>query len=93
MRELHAIVHGRVQGVSFRFNALFEARRLDIKGWVKNRPDGTVETAAAGSQAALEAYLDWLRQGPPGSTVTKVEADWRETAQEYASFEILYGTD
>ncbi|HLY27782.1 MAG TPA: acylphosphatase [Aggregatilineales bacterium] len=93
MRELHAIVYGRVQGVSFRFNALAEARRLDIKGWVKNRPDGTVETTACGSQPALDSYLDWLQRGPTGAWVSQVETDWRETPQDYDSFEILYGTE
>jgi acylphosphatase len=93
VRELHAVIHGRVQGVSFRFNALSEARRLEIKGWVKNLPDGTVETVASGPQTALEAYLNWLRQGPPGARVTQVDMHWREPAQEYDSFEILYGTE
>ncbi len=93
MRELHAIVHGRVQGVSFRFNAVTEARRLDLRGWVKNLPDGTVETVATGAQDALNDYLNWLHRGPPGAKVTKVDINWQETAQGYTAFEILYGTD
>lgn len=72
MAHLHAIVQGTVQGVGFRAYAQVHALMLDLVGWVKNLPDGTVETQAIGSQAALEAYLDRLRRGPTGATVRDV---------------------
>ena len=46
--RLHAVVHGRVQGVSFRYFVMECARRLDLFGWVRNRYDGTVEVMVEG---------------------------------------------
>ncbi len=67
-----AVVSGRVQGVGFRFFAERAAREAGVKGWVRNRPDGTVETMVEGEQAAVDDYLDRLRKGPLGSRVAGV---------------------
>ncbi len=67
-----AVVSGRVQGVGFRFFAERAAREAGVKGWVRNRPDGTVETMVEGEQAAVDGYLDRLRKGPLGSRVAGV---------------------
>lgn len=71
----HAIVSGRVQGVTFRQACRQEARRLDLIGWVRNRTDGTVEVWAQGSPTAVERLIDWMWQGPPHAHVTGVESD------------------
>ena len=60
-----AVVSGRVQGVGFRFFAERAAREAGVKGWVRNRPDGTVETLVEGEQAAVDGYLDRLRASYP----------------------------
>jgi acylphosphatase len=67
-----AVVSGRVQGVGFRFFAERAAREAGVKGWVRNRPDGTVETMVEGEQASVDGYLDRLRKGPLGSRVASV---------------------
>jgi acylphosphatase len=72
--SLHAIVYGRVQGVSFRYYTAREAERLHLRGWVQNLPDGTVEVEAAGEAAALDEFLSWLQHGPPPARVARVEA-------------------
>jgi acylphosphatase len=72
--SLHAIVHGHVQGVNFRHYTAREAVRLSLRGWVRNRPDGTVEVEAAGEPASLDALLNWLQKGPPAARVERVEA-------------------
>ena len=72
---MHAIVRGRVQGVGFRASTVFEARSLGLRGWVKNLPDGNVEVLAMGDDAAVEALIAWLRQGPRGARVTGVSLD------------------
>lgn len=99
MPTLHAVIHGRVQGVNFRMSAAAQARRLSLKGWVRNLPDRTVETEAIGSAAALQEYLTWLHKGPPGALVTAVDAQWQhetsaipsaEPGARYDSFEIRY---
>jgi acylphosphatase len=93
LRQLHAVVHGRVQGVSFRYNAQHEAQRQGLVGWVRNLSDGTVETLAVGPDDRLTAYASWLQMGPPGARVTKVDITWADTAESFMSFEITYGSD
>jgi acylphosphatase len=75
-RRLHAVVHGRVQGVGYRATTMDEARRLGLAGWVRNRRDGTVETLAEGSEAKLRLFLAYLNRGPWGAAVTSVAEDW-----------------
>lgn len=88
MKRLRASVRGRVQGVGFRAFALREARRLGLRGWVRNEPDGTVTTLAEGEDRAVESYLTWLGHGPPSSRVTAVEPEWLQPVGDLASFEI-----
>ncbi|MET1044691.1 MAG: acylphosphatase [Microbacteriaceae bacterium] len=68
----HAIVHGRVQGVGFRYAAEDEANRLGLTGYVRNRSDGAVEAELEGDEASVTRMLDWLHAGPPGAHVRKV---------------------
>lgn len=72
--RLEATVHGRVQGVGFRFFVRREARRLGLTGWVANEHDGTVRTIAEGSERAIDALETALRSGPPGAWVERVAA-------------------
>ena len=88
----HIVVHGRVQGVGYRDAAVQAAFGLNVKGWVRNRSDGTVEAHAQGAPDAVERYVEWCRQGPPLARVFKVDATdavvdaalrdfaWRSTA-------------
>ena len=73
MTAKHVVVHGTVQGVGFRWFARVEATRLGITGWIRNRDDGTVETAIEGADDAVQAMLDWLRVGPPQASVLGVD--------------------
>ena len=82
-----AVVSGRVQGVGFRFFAERAARTSGVSGWVRNRPDGSVETVAEGEREAVARYLEMLRSGPPGSRVTSVVDEDTEVGS-FASFEI-----
>ena len=59
----HIIFHGRVQGVGFRYQAMFAARELGLTGWVENLPDGTVEMEAQGAPAAIGRMMKHLRSG------------------------------
>jgi acylphosphatase len=63
--SLHAIVHGRVQGVGFRYFVLSHARSLRLVGTVRNLADGSVEVYAEGERAALAHLERDLRRGPP----------------------------
>ena len=75
--RLHAIVHGRVQGVNFRYYTLHTAERLGLTGWVANRRNGTVETVVEGPRTAVDEFLAFLHQGSPTAWVERVDADWQ----------------
>lgn len=74
MARLHVRIHGRVQGVGFRWFAREEARRLGLSGWVTNRPGGDVEVEAGGEPTSLERLRRALEVGPPGAQVERLEA-------------------
>jgi acylphosphatase len=73
-RRIHAIVHGRVQGVFFRDSTRQKAQQLGLDGWVRNRPDGTVEAVAEGTPDKVEEMLAWLHRGSSASHVEKVDS-------------------
>ncbi len=84
------LVHGRVQGVGFRYFVLGEARSLGISGFTRNLPDGNVEVQAAGDAEALDALARTLEQGPALSQVDGVTAQELETAPHWDEFKITY---
>ncbi len=69
---MHVKVTGRVQGVGFRWFVRVSGRRLQLSGWVKNRPDGSVELAAAGSEDRLAELRNLIRNGPDAAEVADV---------------------
>ncbi|ALE04174.1 hypothetical protein AL755_00125 (plasmid) [Arthrobacter sp. ERGS1:01] len=73
--RLDAVVHGRVQGVGFRYFTALKARELSLSGSAVNRPDGTVEVTAVGSPSAVQQLLDWLKSRQAPGRVTMVEAE------------------
>jgi acylphosphatase len=91
--RLHAIVYGIVQGVNFRYYTRLRAEALGLSGWVANRSDGTVEVVAEGPRPAVEALLDFLRQGPPAARVDYVETYWEKPTGEFRGFRIRYEVD
>ena len=66
-------VHGRVQGVGFRWWAQHQARSLGLKGTIRNCADGTVEIAFAGDDDAVVEMCMRLEVGPPASHVRELE--------------------
>ncbi len=76
-QRMRAVVRGRVQGVGFRFFAAAAARRLDLRGQVRNLPDRSgVEVVAEGERPALDDLVRALRQGPPLAEVESVNVAW-----------------
>ena len=73
MNTVRFIVNGRVQGVGFRWFVMREAARLDLAGYVRNLPDGTVEVVARGPAAALASLESALAHGPPAARVSSVD--------------------
>ncbi len=69
------LITGRVQGVGFRFFTQAAAAREGLHGWVRNLPDGRVETSVEGEAEAVSRFERDLRQGPRGARVEAVEID------------------
>lgn len=89
MQEIFLKVYGGVQGVFFRHHAKKNAHGLNLCGWVRNAPDGTVEILAQGAKENLEKLIVWASRGPDSAQVEKIETTWRETTAPYSSFEIV----
>ncbi len=87
IEAVHIIVHGRVQGVQFRAGTKEKAAQLGILGWVKNRPEGTVEIHAEGEKSKLDNFIAWCRQGTPSANMTSVDLN-SISLQNFTSFEI-----
>ena len=87
--SVHIIIKGKVQGVSFRYFTLNEAQKLNIVGWVRNKPDGNVEAVAQGDETKLELFINILKQGSSFSRVDNVALDWEHVEQDYTEFAIV----
>ena len=80
-------VTGRVQGVGFRYYTQRKANELQIKGFVRNRPDGSVYIEAEGETELLEQFIIWCENGPPWARVSSVTKQFIPL-QEFTEFKI-----
>ena len=87
-KRLNATVIGRVQGVSFRYFVVELAESLSLRGWVRNRWNGSVEVTAEGSYLNLETLLQALREGPPMARVDDVCFEWQPYSGEFSDFQV-----
>ena len=85
MKTQRLRIHGRVQGVWYRESMRREAERLNVAGWVRNAPDGSVEAVVQGSAAAVDALIQWARSGLPLARVERIELD--EAHGQFSGFE------
>ncbi len=72
-KAITATVTGRVQGVGYRYAVVRVAQELGLVGWVRNAPDGSVETWAQGDEDVLGQLVAFLRQGPRSARVRSVD--------------------
>lgn len=86
----HVIVHGRVQGVFFRYETQNAATQRGVTGWVRNLPDGTVEAVFEGSESDVKRTLKWCEGGPPAARVDKLDVTWLSAEGTFDSFDIRY---
>jgi len=87
---IHAVVHGRVQGVFFRDYTRQEARRLGLGGWVRNLIDGTVEVLVEGAPEDVDRLVAWLYTGSPMAEVTAVDVQEQAADNRFADFVVRY---
>jgi len=88
MERVRILIAGRVQGVGFRYYTCAQAKDIGVNGWVRNLPDGKVETEFEGTEESVEAMLAWCRRGPITAQVSSVSVVSRETvpAPEFQGF-------
>ena len=88
--RLRAIVHGRVQGVGYRYFARREAAARGLSGGARNLSDGTVEVVAEGDRPALEAFVQALWRGPTAAAVERVDCEWSAADGTSSGFGVRY---
>ncbi len=87
---LHVQIHGKVQGVFFRDYTRRKAEELNIIGWVRNSPDGSVEAFISGEDMQIKKMLEWFEQGSPYASVQKVSTRASAEPPVTKSFLIKY---
>ena len=90
LASLQAIVYGMVQGVFFRAFVSRVAGELDLTGYVRNRPGGSVEVNAEGDRGKLEELVSHLEVGSPSAVVERVDTNWSEYSGSYSGFRVKY---
>jgi acylphosphatase len=89
--RIEATVHGRVQGVGFRWFVQRRADSLGLVGWVANDSAGSVRVVAEGPAQAIHEFESALRAGPPGAAVDRVDASKSDAVGEFSRFQIRAG--
>lgn len=90
MKRVHLVIRGTVQGVFYRATARDTARSLGVTGWVRNRPDGSVEAVVEGEANAVEKMIAWCQKGPPMASVSEVEVSWETYRGAFDNFTIRH---
>ncbi len=88
-KRVHVFVHGRVQGVGFRFFVQRSAHSLRLTGWVRNLPDDSVEAVAEGAEEALREFVGRLKQGPAFAQVEDLNVDWEPFSGDFEDFRVV----
>ncbi len=85
----HLIISGEVQGVMFRQETKRRALNLNVKGWVRNRNDGTVEAVFEGEEQNVESMITFCKRGPPRAIVTDVKVELEKYVDEFDRFSVV----
>lgn len=88
IKHIDITVSGKVQGVYFRLSTKAVADQLGVKGIARNEPDGTVYLEAEGDDFALDAFLEWCREGPDRAVVENVVCRAGDV-KNYRNFEVI----
>lgn len=83
-------IHGKVQGVGYRFYATRVARRMGLKGWIQNMRDGSVETLVEGEQQVIDEWLEELKEGPRYAEVTHFDQETKEFTGRLGDFDVKF---
>jgi acylphosphatase len=89
MKHINLKITGKVQGVWYRKSTFDEARRLGLKGFVRNQPDGSVYAEAEGEAEILDQFIAWCKVGPRLARVMEVKVE-EGPIEHFDSFEVKY---
>lgn len=89
LKRVEFVIHGRVQGVGFRYFVYTHAKMLNLKGFARNQWDGTVYVVAEGDGTLIESLRGHLEKGPSMARVSNIEVEYKTYTGEFKSFEIL----
>jgi len=87
-KRVKLLISGRVQGVGFRFNAKRKAKKLRVKGWVKNLDNGKMKAVVEGEEKDLEKLIEWVKKGPFTAKVTDTDIEFEDYKGEFNKFKI-----
>ena len=89
LKRVEAKYRGMVQGIGFRFTAQRLAEDLDIKGWVKNMPDGSVELAAEAEEENLGKFLEQIKAHFK-DYIQDADLNWKDPAGRFQDFRVAF---
>ena len=89
-KSLKIKVHGRVQGVGFRYSTIQAAVKSGVNGWVRNERDGCVLIYCEGDSSAVDRFVSWCRKGPTLSHVVSLDITTVPYQGLFDSFKIDY---
>jgi acylphosphatase len=83
-------IHGKVQGVGYRFFATRVARRLGLKGAIENQRDGSVEAVVEGEKSAIDDWIEELKEGPRYAEVTRIDQETKDFTGRLGDFDVKF---
>ena len=83
-------IHGKVQGVGYRFFATRVARRLGLKGNIQNNRDGSVDAVVEGERDTIDEWLEELKEGPRYAEVTKIDQETKDFTGRLGDFDVKF---
>ena len=89
IRRANIIISGSVQGVFFRDHTKTKAKDLNLKGYVRNEPNGTVKIVVEGEEIQIQNLVDWCHKGSPSATVESVDIEMLPPKYEFDTFKIV----
>lgn len=90
MKRIHILISGYVHGVGFRYFVQKKAKILNIKGWVKNNNDESVEIVAEGEDNNIDSFIEYCKMGPSPALVKNVEVHEESPQLEFKEFSIRF---
>ncbi len=83
-------IHGKVQGVGYRFFATRVARRLGLKGTIQNNRDGSVDAVVEGERGVIDDWIEELKEGPRYAEVTKIDQETKDFTGRLGDFDVKF---